>query len=756
MLFQNLHELINWADGAAAPFRTPVSTTMSSDEVFKLAVTWYKKCKCAKQRPDWHPTRLIDIRNLKARVVLEGARTIPKGQLEWARLDSETVRIVKKGDEQFPLTGEPPKPQTGNSVEAPEDRNTHNYPIHPHQYDNRYVTLSHCWGDRAHRPMVLNKDTMTELEKGVELRKLPNTYKQAIQFAAQMEYVGWIWIDSLCIIQDDKDDWTHESSDMQRVYHESFLNISATASRDSTENLYRDRNPKTLWEDEINLKVDGIHGLERKSVIDPVASPFPSPVTDANSKSSKICLFSSLSKWLWPVSERQPYVKVTNDAQVKRVVDTPSPRQEGIRRCILVDLSHWDDLINNAPVNIRAWVLQERLLAPRVLHFGKSQIAWECEEFEESEGYPTGTAKFLMREDRILPKPLVKGLKGEHGRELRKIRLQGEPEPDPHLVDKGLYELQLWSRIVEDYSKLDLSEGSDKLVALSGIARHMAEQGIDSSNQPAIYVAGLWDKYLASQLLWKIEPTFQHHDRAFKHPSRRPRDSNGDLIYRAPSFSWASVDAQAPEYGHGIVYGEITDKDLLIEVDSGRDSVCIKQKIPRNPYGEVKGGHIMVWGQLRKARLVKDDKENKGRYYWYLQDRGDVCPPDERHEFESEEHRNVYLDCPEDDKAPPVLGTDDVYCMPAALGSRMNDKGSKYIICLMLQQVSERDEEIMSLGQGDRRWVYRRIGLTKLSTWADKRAYQYIRKPSSTDRGYPQRPHHYDRRGGGKSLIRII
>lgn len=43
-----------------------------------------------------------------------------------------------------------------------------------------------------------------------------------------------------------------------------------------------------------------------------------------------------------------------------------------------------------APVNIRAWVVQERLLAPRVLHFGQTQVIWECRELSACELYPHG------------------------------------------------------------------------------------------------------------------------------------------------------------------------------------------------------------------------------------------------------------------------------------------------------------------------------------------------------------------------------
>lgn len=141
-----------------------------------------------------------------------------------------------------------------------------------------------------------------------------------------------------------------------------------------------------------------------------------------------------------------------------------------------------------------------------------------------------------------------------------------------------------------------LTKGKDKLVALSvlggggaEVAEFMATEFMGSRSQPSIYHAVLWDSVLASQLLWKFEPVFRHQDRTFHHPSRRPRDDDGNLIYRAPSFSWASVDAQD---GNGVKYGEIMDRDLFIQ-DSGENSVCIK-KLDKNLYGEVLGGHVMI------------------------------------------------------------------------------------------------------------------------------------------------------------------
>lgn len=73
-----------------------------------------------------------------------------------------------------------------------------------------------------------------------------------------------------------------------------------------------------------------------------------------------------------------------------------------------------------------------------------------------------------------------------------------------------------------------------------------------------IYVAGLWTLYIESQLLWFVEPDFQESDGSFRDHSTAPANT----LYRAPSFSWATVDANEMR---GIKYAEVTNEDLLIE-----------------------------------------------------------------------------------------------------------------------------------------------------------------------------------------------
>lgn len=327
-------------------------------------------------------------------------------------------------------------------------------------------------------------------------------------------------------------------------------------------------------------------------------------------------------------------------------------------------------------------------MAPRVLHFCHDQVAWECSEFDAAEGQPQGMPNFQLTSDGIVEESRLKGLNPiTDGKRLRRIRLQGHEDPDLHLQPE-IYPLELWRRIVEVYSKTAITNPGDKMIALSGMARWMARK-IGTPERPAEYVAGMWRTHLASQLLWRIEPVFRESekDSFFEHPSTDPDK------YRAPSFSWASINA---EKGHGVTYADITDRDLFIEVES----VTITLESDADEYGMISSGDLILRGKLRKTTF---HKKPKGRFGWKLVD---------REELDAEEHTNVYLDCPTRDSQHIQGPEAGVYVVPAAKGERTASEESKYLTCLILQLVKGHE----------RGPAFKRIGLTKLSPWADNKA----------------------------------
>lgn len=101
--------------------------------------------------------------------------------------------------------------------------------------DSKYATLSHCWG--SSQPIRLLKGNHQEFLNGIALSSLPKTFREAITLCVALD-IEYLWIDSLCIIQDSKADWLQEATQMAAVYANSWLNIAATASQDCHGGLF--------------------------------------------------------------------------------------------------------------------------------------------------------------------------------------------------------------------------------------------------------------------------------------------------------------------------------------------------------------------------------------------------------------------------------------------------------------------------------------------------------------------------------------
>lgn len=102
----------------------------------------------------------------------------------------------------------------------------------------KYITLSHRWGNTD--IFKATKSMIAKLQVGIEIEKLPRKFIEAFTVCRKLGY-RYIWIDSLCILQDDDDDWRAEASLMGNNYANAELNISATGSKDSDSGLFVQR-----------------------------------------------------------------------------------------------------------------------------------------------------------------------------------------------------------------------------------------------------------------------------------------------------------------------------------------------------------------------------------------------------------------------------------------------------------------------------------------------------------------------------------
>ena len=109
----------------------------------------------------------------------------------------------------------------------------------------RYAALSHSWGPPDKQPLRTTKATYGRHLGGIAASDLPKTFREAAR-VAQAVGLQYLWIDSLCIIQDDKDDWSSEAPRMGPLYGKAFLVIAASGATNSTEGCFVPRWPPLL------------------------------------------------------------------------------------------------------------------------------------------------------------------------------------------------------------------------------------------------------------------------------------------------------------------------------------------------------------------------------------------------------------------------------------------------------------------------------------------------------------------------------
>lgn len=410
----------------------------------------------------------------------------------------------------------------------------------------RYASLSHCWGG-ADVPTLTSR-TITGLKQGISPDKLPRTFSEAVA-AVRGLGIRHLWIDSLCIVQDSADDWASEAGIMGDVYTNSTLNIMATASRDSHGGLYRNRDP------EVVLKLVRVE-----------------------------------TAWTH---------------------HTGTATEMGARRnYYLADRDLWQDSVAEAPLNTRGWVLQERVLSPRALHFGSHQLLWECRELSACETYPAGLPEVLLGDaDRIkpvdpkalpalsVPRSAFVLTSAPHAPPMtlddQAIVKQGVETVEEQLrqarLQAWLFELaSLWSNWVQAYSAAKLTRRSDKMIAISGLARMMRTLRGSIGDR---YMAGLWRAGLVDQLLWyAVNPAPRTRT------SGAPTAISSRMATGIPSWSWMSIDVE-------VVPGFPTTRRDGVQRHIQVLNVSTTPASAGDETGTLLGGELRVKGNLLQATL---------------------------------------------------------------------------------------------------------------------------------------------------------
>ena len=169
------------------------------------------------------------------------------------------------------------------------------YQRHPVEY----IALSHCWGKPSPEEkerFCTTQENYNEQLKGFSYHSLPKVFQDAITVTRELKK-QYLWIDALCIIQDDLQDWENEGKEMETVFASAYCTIAPSSS----------------------------------------------------------------SHW--------------NEGFLKR---PQAPSQSEGNTSTRKQSNDFHQLVDEGPLNSRAWVLQEQALSHCTIFFTTKQTYWEC------------------------------------------------------------------------------------------------------------------------------------------------------------------------------------------------------------------------------------------------------------------------------------------------------------------------------------------------------------------------------------------
>ncbi|CZR52621.1 uncharacterized protein PAC_02498 [Phialocephala subalpina] len=162
--------------------------------------------------------------------------------------------------------------------------------------NEKYVALSHRWSSQPH--IQLTKETYREYLENIPFANLPLLFKDAAKFCRQMG-VRYLWIDALCIIQKDEEDWRAEASRMGRIYKDADCVIMPHFAKGDSEGFLEEAFSE---QERILIKSTGPDATELEILVKPVTA------------AKKTIDESPLSKRGWVFQERLLATRVVHFA----------------------------------------------------------------------------------------------------------------------------------------------------------------------------------------------------------------------------------------------------------------------------------------------------------------------------------------------------------------------------------------------------------------------------------------------------------
>ncbi|KXJ86810.1 heterokaryon incompatibility protein-domain-containing protein, partial [Microdochium bolleyi] len=326
----------------------------------------------------------------------------------------------------------------------------------------RYAVLSHSWGSDIEAR--LEQSRLAAYSNRIPYARVPPTHKDAIVVARQLGF-RYLWIDSLCIIQDSGEDCQRETAKMGDIYTSAELTIAAVSS-----------------------------GSNKTPFLQTQDTTYTEPITLH--------------------ARRTPRLFTTEAPNNSASWSAPQGISDAVQ----------------GPLSRRAWTLQERALASRIVHFTAAGVRFEC---------PTKFQSEDRQKSSLSPGYCARWSELETELDDTVLKCFEECGQSPMVRESYDWVVShrpvFWRTMLRDYTTRGITKRTDKLPALSGVAARVQALliGLDLWE----CVAGLWRDRLVEDLCWITNDAKQN---------RAPPILADET--ELPSWSWASISQQPTVY----------------------------------------------------------------------------------------------------------------------------------------------------------------------------------------------------------------
>ncbi|KAF2502330.1 HET-domain-containing protein [Lophium mytilinum] len=380
--------------------------------------------------------------------------------------------------------------------------------------EGQYAALSHCWGKTTFLKTM--KSNVAKHQSSIPFTALPINFQHAIIVCRAIN-IQYIWIDSLCILQDDGPDWEIEASRMASIYQNASVVLFASNAADCQGGLWSKKWDKSVAQSDEIVDFDYINRDGHSSKI--IARKSPSHDT------------------LIP----GPYLEY----------EAPSA------------------------LSTRAWAFQEQLLPQRSIFFTGKELLWKCRSGQKCE---------CMQEDY----------------EYQNINDLDKDFWERAHSDDAIERFGGWRSLLSIYSRKDITYDSDRLPAISGLAKYMQARGT------GIYLAGVWKDDLLESLIWlprPVWPDVREDNMVSTYRKRTP-------TYRAPTWSWTSLEThqggQVKPKCPGIQ--DWVENHWRLSVPHAKLVEASCEPVGVDPTGAIKSGYITLKTRCVEGLVVWENR----------------------------------------------------------------------------------------------------------------------------------------------------